>query len=281
MSVISHALDTNDLADKYDQINRNYQFPAGQKLVDKAAITPGSTCLDIGCGTGDLALYIATKVGSNGMVYAFDPLTLRVERARRKLFDVNADRQAQGLWKLNVLFQVGKAEKMRKLYSDMSMDYVFMNSVFHWFRDQFPALKLVHGILKPGGLLAMAGGSGDDCHPQSLRRIVLQKEPYCFYPQKGMSNLLKEKALQQLLTDAGFGYDIKPVDVSLKFANYEAFGEFQVASTFGNQSKLDMPDKHAAMAQKEIDDGYKALEKGDGGGLVIDVVQYHTYATKL
>lgn len=214
-------------------------------------------------------------------MYAFDPLALRVERARKKLASRNSDRQKQGLSKLNVLFQVGTAEKMRKLYGDNQMDFVFMNSVFHWLKDQPLVLRLVHGVLKPGGRLAMAGGSGDHNHPQSIRKTVLQRKPYCFYPQKGLANLLKKEALEQLLFDAAFGFEISSEDSTLQFADYAAFVEFQVASTFGNQNELNMPRNLAVMAQMEIDDGYRALEDKEGPGLVIHTTQYHTYATGL
>ncbi|KAI4182276.1 MAG: hypothetical protein L6R41_006085 [Letrouitia leprolyta] len=281
MSDISHALDSDLLADEYDRINQQYQLPAGKKLVDRAAVKLGSKCIDVGCGTGDLALYLAEKVGENGIVYAFDPLPRRIDRARFKLALINATREKQGLPIFNVLFQVGQAERIRDLFGDKQMDYVFMNSVFHWLEDQPGSLIMINDILKSGGLLAMAGGSGDHNHPQSIRKAVLAKEPYCYYPQKGLANLLTKKALEQLLTDANFGtVDINPVDVPLSFKDYEAFKACQVASTFGNQDKLNMPDPHGITAQSEIDDGYRVLDKGDGRGVVIEATQNHTYATK-
>jgi ubiquinone/menaquinone biosynthesis C-methylase UbiE len=52
--------------------------------LDLARIAPGETVLDIGCGTGTLALAAAERVGVNGRVIGVDPAAQLVARARKK-----------------------------------------------------------------------------------------------------------------------------------------------------------------------------------------------------
>ena len=42
------------------------------KIIEKADVTQGMICVDLGCGAGTLSLPLAVKVGSTGMVYAID-----------------------------------------------------------------------------------------------------------------------------------------------------------------------------------------------------------------
>lgn len=46
--------------------------PATEKMLDLAAIAPGSRVLDVGCGTGDQTFIAAHRVGTTGHVLAID-----------------------------------------------------------------------------------------------------------------------------------------------------------------------------------------------------------------
>src|SRR5215471_8640154 len=73
--------DDEDLARDYDQISARWQFVAGQALVGDLAIKTGERVLDVGCGTGLLAQYIADITGPSGYVLGVDPLPLRIQIA--------------------------------------------------------------------------------------------------------------------------------------------------------------------------------------------------------
>ncbi len=78
----------NRIAPVYDQLND--WLSLGQHRIWKemtvkwSAAKPGDTCLDLCCGSGDLAFRTARKVGSQGMVQAvdFSPQLLEVARER-------------------------------------------------------------------------------------------------------------------------------------------------------------------------------------------------------
>ncbi len=57
---------------------------AGQRLIQDLAVAEGETVLDIGCGTGLLAEYIAAIIGPGGSVIGIDPLPLRIEIAKHR-----------------------------------------------------------------------------------------------------------------------------------------------------------------------------------------------------
>ena len=76
--------DTPELATYYDKIS-DYQYGLGLALIDMMNIKTGDSVLDIGCGTGRLALQVSDIVGLSGSVTGIDPSPHRVEIANARL----------------------------------------------------------------------------------------------------------------------------------------------------------------------------------------------------
>src|SRR5579859_4971198 len=55
-----------------------------QRTATLARIQPGEQVLDVGCGTGTLAIEVARRVGRAGRVAGVDPGTQQIARARTK-----------------------------------------------------------------------------------------------------------------------------------------------------------------------------------------------------
>src|SRR5260221_421219 len=81
-----------------------------QMIADLAQLRPGETVLDVGCGTGTLALVAKEHVGITGRVYGIDPSRQMIAYARRK----TAQRG------LSVDFQLGVIERLA--FPDRSFD---------------------------------------------------------------------------------------------------------------------------------------------------------------
>jgi arsenite methyltransferase len=152
--VTSLAHDNAELARAYDRLS-NSQFEGGKRLVQHLALKAGDRVLDVGCGTGRLARWIAEIVGPSGVV-GIDPLADRVAIARGG---------AAG-----VTFEVGQAEDLGAFDAE-TFDAVCMSAVFHWVADRPRALAEVRRVLRPGGRLGLTT-MPRDLRPSSTTALV-------------------------------------------------------------------------------------------------------------
>jgi ubiquinone/menaquinone biosynthesis C-methylase UbiE len=111
-----------------------------------AQLQPGDAVLDVGCGTGTLALEVARRVGRAGRVAGIDPSPQQIARARAKAARRNAP----------IEFQIGVIEQLA--FPDRTFDVVFSTLMMH----HLPAplkrqgLAEIARVLKPGGRLVIA-----------------------------------------------------------------------------------------------------------------------------
>src|SRR3954471_13171731 len=90
--------DSRALAQTYDRVS-DLQFESGKELVERLGLKDGAHVLDLGCGTGRLAHWIAERVGTTGTVTGVDPLEERIHIARSRGGEVR--------------FEVAQAEDLR------------------------------------------------------------------------------------------------------------------------------------------------------------------------
>src|SRR5213592_3852998 len=62
-----------------------------ERAADRAELAPGDAAVDVCCGTGDLALELAGRVGPGGTVVGCDFSEAMLERARHKATERGAD----------------------------------------------------------------------------------------------------------------------------------------------------------------------------------------------
>jgi ubiquinone/menaquinone biosynthesis C-methylase UbiE len=117
-----------------------------QRTATLAQLQPGDAVLDVGCGTGTLALEVARRVGRAGRVAGVDPGTEQIARARAK-----ATRRH-----LPIEFQVGVIEQLA--FPDRSFDVVFSTLMMHHLPTPLKrqGLAEIARVLKPGGRLVIA-----------------------------------------------------------------------------------------------------------------------------
>jgi ubiquinone/menaquinone biosynthesis C-methylase UbiE len=113
-----------------------------RQLVDQARIQPDQRILEIGCGTGNLAILIK-RLHPGAEVIGIDPDSKALARAQRK-----AGREA-----LTVQLDRGFAEELP--YPDASFDRVLSALMFHHLEteEKEKALDEARRVLKPGGSL--------------------------------------------------------------------------------------------------------------------------------
>ncbi len=118
------------------------QAPAlRSRTADLALLTAGEAVLDVGCGTGDLTLQVARRVGSSGLVAGIDAAPEMIARARQK-----ATRRHMA-----IDFRAEPVEALS--FADHTFDVVVSSLVFHHLPDALKRRGLVEmqRVLKPGG----------------------------------------------------------------------------------------------------------------------------------
>jgi ubiquinone/menaquinone biosynthesis C-methylase UbiE len=112
-----------------------------ERLAALAHLRPGESVLDVGCGTGSLAISAKRQVGPAGRVVGIDPSPEMIARAIRKA----------GKARLAVDFQEGIAEALP--FADAQFDVVTNTVMLHHLPPSVRAQAIgeMRRVLKPGG----------------------------------------------------------------------------------------------------------------------------------
>jgi ubiquinone/menaquinone biosynthesis C-methylase UbiE len=157
-----------------------------QKSVDLARFQAGEKVLDVGCGTGTLALQARARVGTTGSVSGIDPGPRQIARARAK-----AARRGQ-----TIDFRVGMIEQLP--FPDQSFDVVLSTFMMHVLPDDLKrqGLSEIVRVLKPGGRLLVVDFKRPEEHQGQPARPV-HTGPWNSGVQD-QSQLLKEAGFSQI-----------------------------------------------------------------------------------
>lgn len=119
---------------------RTAENSAGYLLPELAT---GMDLLDLGCGPGTITLDLAARVAP-GKVVGIDPAGDVIAQAEARRVELGVD---------NVSFSTGDAYALE--LDDASFDVAHAHQVLQHLTDPAAALREMHRVLKPGGILAV------------------------------------------------------------------------------------------------------------------------------
>jgi ubiquinone/menaquinone biosynthesis C-methylase UbiE len=146
---MSEGLRTNGLvihwAARYDflawLLTRGREGAFRERLLALAALKPGESVLDIGCGTGTLAIAATRHVGPTGAVHGIDASRPMITRATRKASKAG----------VRAVFHVAAAERLP--FPDARFDIVLSTLMLHHLprKTREQCAVETRRVLRPGG----------------------------------------------------------------------------------------------------------------------------------
>lgn len=155
-----------DHADRYDR----QLAPITDEVLARAAIERGDTVLDVGCGSGAMAIVAARRAGRVVGLDISDPL---LAVARERATAAGAD---------HLEFVLGDAQVHP--FDAGGFDAIISQFGLMFFDDPSAAFSNLHRALRPGGRLAFACWQGLE-HNEWLAPVVRVVEPHAEVPDLG------------------------------------------------------------------------------------------------
>jgi SAM-dependent methyltransferase len=167
--------------------------PTTLSLLERAGVAPGMTCLDAGCGGGDVTLTIAELIGLEGRVVGWDIDETKLALARRE-----AEEKEFG----NVEY---RRSDISQCEAASEFDLVYSRFLLSHLSDPAGALAKIRQSTRPGGVVILEDTdfTGFFCHPPSaaLRRFI---ELFQMAAQRRGGDANIGLRLPALFQDAGF-----------------------------------------------------------------------------
>jgi SAM-dependent methyltransferase len=176
-----------------------------------ADLRSGETVLDLGTGTGAVAILAATQVGMSGRIKALDISPEMLARARERV---------RNLAITNIELAEGRAEALPS--DDRSFDAVVASLSLMYVIDRGAAAREIARVLRPGGRLAAAVWAG----PAEADIVKFQQTAGSFAPRPpvegvGPGALADPSEFLSQLRDQGLDAKCDKVITTFEFANFE------------------------------------------------------------
>lgn len=237
---MTSSLNLNDykraIANFYDHRSSNYDEGEWRKrvcdnLLNYSLVGKGQFVLDIGTGTGRLAIAAAKIIGYQGLAIGVDLSPKMLAIARKKVENIRLD---------NVQFQLADAEKLD--YPDDHFEHILCANTFPWISDKEAVLKSWHRFLKPGGCIAIHTPADTAYVGAVVLRQILATHGITVEPSNRIGSV---EQCKKLFISAGFE------DVEVKQEQYGSYTDFESAYSSWN-SIIENPSSLSLNVSSEI-----------------------------
>jgi len=129
--------------------------PTTLSLLGRVGVRPGMSCVDVGCGGGDVTLDIARLVGADGRVVGIDIDAIKIDLARE-------EGAIAGI--LNVEFRQTSVDEWRPA---PQFDLAYSRFLLTHLTDPTATVRTMRQALRPGGVIVIedVDFAGHFCYP--------------------------------------------------------------------------------------------------------------------
>lgn len=227
---MKNQIDYNQLAEDYAR-HRQVQPEAFKALLNDGKISPDTTLLEVGCGTGN---YITALQGISGCAaWGIDPSEKMLAHAREQVNQVQ--------------YKIGQAENLD--FADFSFDMIFSVDVIHHVKDRARYFQEAFRALKINGLI---------CTVTDLEQVIRERSPLSVYFPTTVTEELKRypkiSQLREYMLSSGFS-EIREYNVYFHYllSDIQSYRD----KAFSSLHLIDNQDFEKGIARMEFD-----LQKG-------------------
>ncbi len=184
--------------------------PVVERVVARGRLAPGQRVLDLGTGTGSVAVRAARLVGASGHVTGTDISEEMLARARER---------AAALGLGNVTFRQGRAEAIPA--DGASFDAVLASLSLMYVIDRAAAAREIARVLRPGGRFVAAVWAGPErCDIVRFQQMAGSFAPAPPVPGVGPGALADPREFIARLAEAGVATEVESEVTRFAFPDF-------------------------------------------------------------
>lgn len=185
--------------------------PVVENIIRRGGLKPGQHILDLGTGTGAVAIGAARLVGPDGRVTAVDISPEMLMLARRRVVDLGPK---------NVEFCEGRAEAIPA--EDGAFDVVLASLSLMYVIDRGAAAREMRRVLRPGGrFVAAVWAAPDQCDIVLFQQTAGRFAPPPPVPGVGPGALADPTGFLAQLSDAGIHAHVETEELGFDFDDFD------------------------------------------------------------
>ena len=182
-----------------------------ENVVRRGDLKPGDRVLDLGTGTGSVAVEVARLVGPAGKVTAVDISPDMLALARRRIAESGGG---------HIDLREGRAEQLP--VDDGSVDVVLASLSLMYAIDRAAAAREIRRVLRPGGrFVAAVWAPAEQCDIVLFQQTAGKLAPAPPVPGVGPGALGNPAPFLAQLADAGIDARVETEELGFDFSHFE------------------------------------------------------------